>query len=282
MHVVSAAYRDAVLLHVELDRLESLARILRGVKIQISRAFRERLEVCLAGVVVPEVQVADEILVTVVERTPAVLLRVRSVVVVYRDYLDRVRRAAVEDNRPHIIFADLVAPYIRGICALPLRGIRTVFRRGIDAGLRAFPVGRVSDALRRAESAAVHAAALEEGKRTRRKILLLEPLRRAPRRGRRLSVRRVAPGLRQIPALRTYGHGHVRRRAYFRDPLLEHRLDPRTRRIGKDAHSLFCAFPLQFTRKSLSKDIHRLCKNGEKQNHNLFHASIVPKDAQAQ
>ena len=123
----------------------------------------------------PEVQVAGKIPVAVVERTPSVLLRVRPVVVVYRDYLDRVRRAAVEYNRPYVVCADLVAPYVCGVCAFPFRGICAVFRRGIDARLRAFPVCRVSDALRRAESAAVHAAALEENERTRRKILLLEP-----------------------------------------------------------------------------------------------------------
>ena len=229
----------------------------------------------------PEVQVAGEILVTVVERTPAVLLRVRSVVVVHRDYLDRVRRATVEDKRPHVFCTDLVAPDVRGIRALPLRWIRTVFRRGIDARLRAFPVGRVSDALRRAESAAVHAAALEEDERARSERLLIKPLRRAPRRGWRLAVRRIVSPLGKVAAFRAFGHGHVCRSAYFCDPLLERRLYPRVRRIGKDNHPALCAFPLNFARKFLSKDIPRLCKNGEKQNHNLFHASIVPKDAQA-
>ena len=71
----------------------------------------------------PEVQVAGEIFVTVVERTSAVLLRVRSVVVVHRDYLDRVRRAAVEYNRPYVVCADLVAPYVCGVRAFPFRGI---------------------------------------------------------------------------------------------------------------------------------------------------------------
>ena len=147
MHIVRAAHCDAVLPHIEFDRLEPLAGILLGIEVQISASRGERLEVGLLGVVVPEMQVFREVLVAVVEWATTVLLRESSVVVVDWKYLYRMRFAVVEDDCADIGLADLVAPHVFDIRLLPLCGIGAIFRRRVDARLLALPVGGVGDAL---------------------------------------------------------------------------------------------------------------------------------------
>ena len=127
----------------------------------------------------PEMQVFSEILVAVVEWTPTVLLRESPVVVVDGKYLNRMGLSVVEDDRADVSLADRIAPDVFNVRLLPLCRVRAVFRRRIDARLRALPVGGVGGSLRRLETAAKEPAALEEDKRALWQFLAVEPRRRA-------------------------------------------------------------------------------------------------------
>ena len=209
-HAVRAADRETVALHVELDRAEAFAGVLRAVEVDLPRA--------LLVVVVPEVEVPVEVAVGV-EGPPRELVEARARLLVRADHdLRRVLRAAVEDERPDVAPADVVGPHVRVLGARPLRGIGAVLGRAVDAGLGARAVGRVGDAGGHLHRAAVDTAALEEHVGAGGELLPREARRRPPRGRGRTPVGVVAARpFREEVRRRAVGNGAVRRRADLRD-----------------------------------------------------------------
>ena len=208
-HVRRAAHAEPARLHVEFDGFEALAGIPLAAEIQLAGA--------VLVVVVPEVQVAVEVAVGV-ERPAGELVELRARLLVGADHdLDRVRGAAVEHERAHVVVADRVRPHARVVGAFPFGGVGAVLRRPVDGGLRTLAVRGVGDAGLGVHAAAVEAAAREEHVRAGRELLPVQARNRLPGRLRRRAVRGVIALLREEPLRRVHRHSAVRRGADLGD-----------------------------------------------------------------
>ena len=210
----------------ELDGFKARPRILFRLEIQISTPFCMRFEFRCCGIIMPEMEVSDKIGISIVERSSAILLIERAVLVIDREDFDCMCATTIENNSADIARPDLDAPNVFCIGLLPLRRIGAVKWGSRNARFRAYAIGRVGDSRTGCYATSKDTSALKENKRSARQFLAVEPLNRTPCSARSKAVCRVIAVIRKISPWRVLRNCTIRCIGDFFDTMCKKCVEP--------------------------------------------------------